>query len=45
MVAITGVSAGTTSFTLTLMHDGHADYTSTNPVSVTVTADSTLASN
>ena len=45
MVAITGVSAGSTSFTLTLMHDGHADYTSTNPVAVTVTSDSTLASN
>ena len=45
MVAITGVSAGSTSFTLTLVHDGHADYTSTNPVAVTVTSDSTLASN
>ena len=45
MVAITGVSAGSTSFTLTLMHDGHADYTSTNPVAITVTADSTLTSN
>jgi len=45
MVSITGLSAGTTSFTLTLMHDGHADYTSTNPVLVTVTSDSTVASN
>ena len=33
---IIGVSSGTTSFTLQLMHDGHADYTSTNDVTVTV---------
>jgi len=33
---IIGVSSGTTSFTLKLMHDGHADYTSTNDVTVTV---------
>ena len=30
------VSAGSTSFELRLMHDGHADYTSTNNVPVTV---------
>ena len=45
IVAITGVSAGSTSFTLTLMHDGHADYTSTNPVAVTVTSDSIITAN
>ena len=33
---IIGVSSGTTSFQLQLMHDGHADYTSTNDVTVTV---------
>ena len=33
---IIGVSSGSTSFTLQLMHDGHADYTSTNDVVVTV---------
>ena len=33
---VEGVSAGTTSFRLRLMHDGHSDYTSTNPVPVTV---------
>ena len=33
---VEGVSAGTTSFELRLMHDGHADYTSTNNVPVTV---------
>ena len=33
---IIGVSSGRTSFTLQLMHDGHADYTSTNDVVVTV---------
>ena len=33
---VIGVSAGSTSFTLQLMHDGHADYTSTNNVPVTV---------
>ena len=33
---IEGVSAGSTSFKLVLMHDGHADYTSTNNVPVTV---------
>ena len=33
---IIGVSSGTTSFTLQSMHDGHADYTSTNDVVVTV---------
>ena len=33
---IIGVSSGTTSFTLQLMHDGHADYTSTNDITVTV---------
>ena len=34
---VEGVSAGSTSFELKLMHDGHADYTSTNNVPVTVT--------
>jgi len=33
---IIGVSSGTTSFQLQLMHAGHADYTSTNDVTVTV---------
>ena len=33
---IEGVSAGSTSFKLQLMHEGHADYTSTNNVPVTV---------
>ena len=33
---ITGVSAGSTNFKLELMHDGHADYTSTNNVPITV---------
>ena len=33
---VEGVSSGSTSFQLQLMHDGHADYTSTNNVSVTV---------
>lgn len=33
---IEGVSSGTTNFKLQLMHDGHADYTSTNNVPVTV---------
>ena len=33
---VQGVSAGSTSFKLQLMHDGHADYTSTNNVPVTV---------
>ena len=33
---IIGISSGTTSFELKLMHDGHADYTSTNDVTVTV---------
>ena len=33
---VEGVSAGTTSFRLQLMHDGHADYTSTNLVPVVV---------
>jgi hypothetical protein len=33
---VEGVSAGSTSFKLQLMHDGHADYTSTNNVLVTV---------
>ena len=35
-IHIQGVSAGSTSFKLQLMHDGHADYTSTNNVPVTV---------
>ena len=33
---VEGVSAGTTSFKLVLMHDGHADYTAPNNVPVTV---------
>ena len=33
---VEGVSTGSTSFELKLMHDGHADYTSTNNVPVTV---------
>ena len=33
---LTGLSSGTTTFTISLMHDGHADYTSL-PISVTVT--------
>ena len=33
---IEGVSAGSTSFKLVLMHDGHADYTAPNKVPVTV---------
>ena len=32
---LTGLSTGTTNFTISLMHDGHADYTSL-PISVTV---------
>ena len=32
---LTGLSAGTTTFTLSLMHDGHADYVSL-PITVTV---------
>ena len=35
-IHVEGVSAGSTSFKLQLMHDGHADYTSTNNVLVTV---------
>ena len=33
---VEGISAGTTSFRLQLMHEGHADYTSTNLVPVVV---------
>ena len=33
---IKGVSAGSTSFKLELMHDGHADYTSTNNIPIVV---------
>ena len=33
---LAGLSVGTTTFTLSLMHDGHADYTSL-PINVTVT--------
>ena len=33
---IVGVSTGSTSFKLQLMHEGHADYTSTNNVPITV---------
>ena len=35
---IIGVSAGSTEFKLELMHDEHADYTSTNNIPVTVTS-------
>ena len=35
-IHVIGVSAGSTSFKLQLMHEGHADYTSTNNVPVTV---------
>ena len=35
-IHVQGVSAGSTSFKIQLMHDGHADYTSTNNVPVTV---------
>ena len=34
-IHVQGVSAGSTSFKVQLMHDGHADYTSTNNVPVT----------
>ena len=35
-IHVTGVSAGATSFKLELMHEGHADYTSTNNVPIVV---------
>ena len=35
-VHVIGVSSGSTEFKLELMHEGHADYTSTNNVPVTV---------
>ncbi len=35
-IHVTGVSAGTTSFKLELMHGDHADYTSTNNVPIVV---------
>ena len=35
-IHVQGVSSGSTSFKIQLMHDGHADYTSTNNVPVTV---------
>ena len=35
-VHVIGVSSGSTGFKLELMHEGHADYTSTNNVPVTV---------
>jgi hypothetical protein len=35
-IHIIGVSAGSTSFKLQLMHDNHADYTSTNSVPIVV---------
>ena len=38
-ISITGVSAGTTSFQVKVMHNGHADYTS-RPIDITVTAGS-----
>ena len=36
VLQIVGVSTGSTSFKLELMHGDHADYTSTNQVPVTV---------
>ena len=36
VIHITGVSIGSTSFKLELMHGNHADYTSTNNVAVTI---------
>ena len=38
-ISITGVSAGTTSFQVKVMHNGHADYTSL-PIDITVTVGS-----
>lgn len=38
VIHITGVSVGSTSFKLELMHGDHADYTSTKNVPITVTA-------
>ena len=35
-IHIIGVSSGSTSFKLQLMHDGHADYTSTNNIPVVI---------
>jgi len=35
-IHVIGVSAGSTSFKLQLMHDNHADYTSTNSVPIVV---------
>ena len=35
-IHIIGVNSGSTSFNLQLMHDGHADYTSTNNIPVVV---------
>lgn len=35
-IEVIGVSTGSTSFKLELMHDGHADYTSTNNVPIVV---------
>ena len=35
-IHVIGVSSGSTSFKLQLMHEGHADYTSTNNVPITV---------
>ena len=37
-IHVIGVSIGSTEFKLELMHDDHADYTSTNNVQVTVTS-------
>lgn len=36
VIHVVGVSSGSTGFQLRLMHEGHADYTSTNNVPVTV---------
>ena len=37
-IEIVGLTEGTTTFSLALMHGDHADYTATNDVAVTVTA-------
>ena len=36
-IEITGVAAGTTTFSMELWHDGHIDWTSTNLIQITVT--------
>ena len=36
IIEVMGLSEGFTTFTISIMHDGHADYTSTNNVPITV---------